>query len=177
MSPVRSGRRSVLRLCSNRPALALAVQYLGQHGANEEPRARTIISISPSGPGTRFQSVRNSWLSGMNRASAGGDGLERCNGVRCRGGRWRRRVRRRGAAGPLRPVLDTSALVPGQHSFLRPACPRFTVHAAGPSSTTESSSHTASSARSRRLCSTWDTDCRCGSFRVELATWFSLLRW
>ncbi len=141
--------------------------------ANEQPRERTIISISISDLDTRFQSVRISRLSGMNRASARGDGLERCNGVRFRGRRTRSVARRR-PAGPLREVLDTIALVPGQHSLRSPACPRFKVSRAGPDSTIESSSHTASSARSRRLCSTLGADCRCASLRVERATWFSL---
>jgi len=138
--------------------------------AHEQPRQRTIISISISDPDTRFQSVRISRLSGMNRASARCDGLERCNGVRFRGGRRRRSVARRRAAVPLREVLGTIALVPGQHSFRRPACPRFRVSRADPSSTNESSSHTASSPRSRRLCSTLGADCRRASFRVERAT-------
>ena len=139
--------------------------------ANEQPRERTIISISISDLDRRFQSVRISWLSGINRASARCDGLERRNGVRFLGGRRRRSVARCRAAGPLREVLDTIAHVPGQHSFRRPACPRFKVSRAGPDSTIESSSHTASSARSQRLCSTWGADCRCAAFRVERATW------
>jgi hypothetical protein len=155
----------------------LKSNYRASTMANEQPRQKTFISISISDLDARFQYLRFSQTSGMKRASACCDGLERCNGVQFRGGRRRRNAASRGAAG-LSPALhDTIVLVAGQHSFRMPACPRFRVSRAGPNSTNESSSDTAGSARARRSCSTLGARWRCASFRVERATSFSLLRW
>jgi hypothetical protein len=161
---------------SRQYSLCAKSNYRAGTAATEQVRERTFISISISDPDTRFQYLRFSRLSGMNRVSARCNGLERCNGVHFRGGRWRRSVASRGAAGPLPAFQDAIAMVPGQHSFRRPACPRFSVSGAGAHSTNESSSHTASSATARRSCSTLGASWRCASFRVERATWFSLLR-
>jgi hypothetical protein len=150
-------------------ASARAADLRLRPGSGHSPAAR-------GGNACHFKDVRISQFSVVNRASASCDGLERCNGVRLRGGRRRRTVASREVADPLRKVLDSIPLMPGQQSFRRPACPRFKVSTAGPDSTIESSSHTASSATSRRSCSTLGADCRCALLRVERATWFSLSR-
>jgi hypothetical protein len=139
--------------------------------ANSRPRPEGGDSSEDRGVKCMsLQNVRNSRLSGVNRASALCGGLELCSRARRPRGPCRRGVANCGAAYSLRKLPNPIPLTRDQHSFRRLACPRFRVSRTGPDSTIESSSHTASS------CSTLGANCRSASFRVEPATWFSLPR-